>query len=172
MNGAIQGFVSNFTTAFSPQITKSYAAGNYDYCYSIVNKGAKYTWYLMFIFLVPVCIETDTLLHLWLVEVPPMVVLFVQLSMFESLALQSSNTLLKLIQATGNIKRYAIDVTIFTSLVFPLTWVCYKLGFPVWFSYPIFIIIYFSTIVLRFKALSALTTYQWRVFITEVLIHA
>ena len=50
VNGAIQGFVSNFTTAFSPQITKSYAAGNYDYCYSIVNKGAKYTWYLMFIF--------------------------------------------------------------------------------------------------------------------------
>lgn len=170
VNGAIQGFVSNFTTAFSPQITKSYAAGNYDYCYSIVNKGAKYTWYLMFIFLVPVCIETDTLLHLWLVEVPPMVVLFVQLSMFESLALQSSNTLLKLIQATGNIKRYAIDVTIFTSLVFPLTWVCYKFGFPVWISYPIFIIIYFSTIVLRFKALSVLTTYQWRAFITEVLI--
>lgn len=170
VNGAIQGFVSNFTTAFSPQITKSYAAGNYDYCYSIVNKGAKYTWYLMFIFLVPVCIETDTLLHLWLVEVPPMVVLFVQLSMFETLALQSSNTLLKLIQATGNMKRYAIDVTILTSLVFPLTWICYKLGSPVWVSYPIFIIIYFSTIVFRFKALSDLTTYQWRTFITEVLI--
>lgn len=170
VNGAVQGFVSNFTTAFSPQITKSYAAGNYDYCYSIVNKGAKYTWYLMFIFLVPVCIEAETLLHLWLVEVPPMVVLFVQFSMVESLALQSSNTLLKLIQTTGKIKRYAIDVTIFTSLVFPLTWICYKLGSPIWISYPIFIVIYFSLIVLRFKALSALTTYQWRTFMTEVLV--
>lgn len=170
VNGAIQGFVSNFTTAFSPQITKSYAASNYEYCYSIVNKGAKYTWYLMFVFLVPVCIETDTLLHLWLVEVPPMVVLFVRLSMFESLALQASNTLLKLIQTTGYVKRYAINVTIFTSLVFPLTWICYKLGSPIWVSYPIFIIIYFSLIVFRFKALSFLTTYQWRTFITEVLI--
>ena len=169
VNGAVQNFVSNFTTAFSPQITKSYASGNYDYCYSIVNKGAKYTCYLMLVFLVPICIETESILRLWLVELPPMLVLFVRLSLLESFVLQSSNTLLKLIQTTGNIKHYALNVAFFTSLVFPLTWICYRLEAPVWISYPIFIFFYLSVIIFRFKALSVLTTYQWKSFISEVI---
>ncbi|MGL6178936.1 MAG: hypothetical protein ACRC13_06920, partial [Tannerellaceae bacterium] len=55
VNGAVQGFVGNFTTAFSPQITKSYAADNKEYAIYLVNRGTKFTWLMMYVFIVPVC---------------------------------------------------------------------------------------------------------------------
>jgi len=38
LNGAVQGFVTNFMTAVNPQITKSYAAGEKEYMFSLVRR--------------------------------------------------------------------------------------------------------------------------------------
>ncbi len=169
VNGAVQGFVSNFTTAFVPQITKSYAAGDYNYCFTLVNRGIRYTWYLMYVFIVPVCIEADTLLHLWLVDVPPMSVLFLRFTMFESLALSAGQSLLTLIQAEGRLKIYTVSAAIYAGLIFPLVWIAYSLGAPVWITYPIFIFIFFTINIIRLWILHKYTTYNWRSYITEVL---
>lgn len=170
VNGCVQGFVNNFTTAFTPQITKSYAAGDYSYCYRLVNQSSKITWFLMYVFIVPVCIESKTLLSLWLVKVPPMADVFLCFTMFESLAVSSSQNLFRLIQANGNVKRYTVEVSLYGFMVFPLTWIAYRLGAPVWSSYPIFIFIYFTLVVFRFKALERLTTYNWNSFVNEVFV--
>lgn len=162
VNSAIQGFVSNFTTAFTPQITKSYAAGDIDYSVKLANKGTKYTWLMMYLFLVPVCMEADTLLELWLGQVPEMAPTFLRLSMFESLAVSSGATLLKLIQANGNIKRYQIHVTISGCCVFPLSWIAYMQGAPVWTSYVIFILVYFAINFVRYENLSRLMNFSIR----------
>lgn len=168
VNSAVQSFVGNFTTAFIPQITKSYAAGDYDYCFRLVNRGIRYTWFLMYVFIVPVCIEAKTLLHLWLVEVPPLSELFLRFTMFESLALSSGQILLTLIQADGKVKIYTICATIYAGLVFPLVWLSYKLGAPVWIMYPIFIFIFFTINIIRLWILSKNTTYAWKSYLIEV----
>ena len=170
VNSCVQGFVNNFTTAFTPQITKSYAAGDYDYCYTLVNRASKMTWFLMYIFIVPVCIEAKTLLSLWLVDVPPMADVFLCFTMFESLSIASSQNLFRIIQANGNVKRYTVEVSLYGFMVFPLTWIAYRLGAPVWSSYPIFIFIYFTLVIFRFKALQRLTTYDWHSFIRDVMV--
>lgn len=169
VNGAVQGFVGNFTTAFVPQITKSYAAGDFEYCYGLVNRGIRYTWFLMYIFIVPVCIEAHTLLHLWLVEVPPLSALFLRFTMFESLSLSSGQSLLTLIQANGKIKTYTVCAAIYAGLVFPLVWISYKFGAPVWIMYPIFIFIFFTINIIRLWILSKNTTYNWKSYVTDVL---
>ena len=169
VNGAIQSFVSNFTTAFYPQVTKSYAAGDIEYAISLANRGTKFTWLMTYIFLVPVFMESETLLKLWLGEVPEYASLFLKFALFESLAVTSGQTLFTLIQATGKIKRYQISVSLFGCLVFPFSWIALKFGAPVWSPYLCFIIIYFSLNIIRFITLKCLMNYSVRIFLKDSL---
>lgn len=169
VNNTIQSFVNSFTTAFTPQITKSYAADDKSYCYLLVNRGTRIASMLQIIFIVPVFLEANNLLKLWLVDVPPMSVLFLRFVLVESFVLTLSGSLLKLLQANGKIKRLVLETSLFSALVFPLTWAAYKIGLPVWISYPIMIIIYSIILCFYIYESSRLTTYNWRTFITMVL---
>ena len=156
VNSAVQGFVGNFTVAFSPQITKSYAVGDIVYAVHLVNRGTKFTWLMMYIFIVPVCMEADTLLHLWLGEVPVMASLFLRFAMFESLAVISGQNMFRLIQADGRVKNYTIHAAITAGMIFPLSWLVFYLGAPVWSAYLIFILDFFILNLVRFYALKRL----------------
>jgi len=169
VNGCIQSFVTNFSMAFTPQITKSFASGDVGYCYKLVNRGAKISCMLQIIFMIPVFIEANTLLKLWLTEVPPMSATFLRFALLESFALSLSGSLLKLLQANGDIKRVTLETSLFSFLVFPLTWLAFKLGMPVWMSYPIMIFIYLIILCIYLYECSRLTSYDWKPYILDVL---
>lgn len=160
VNGCIQGFVANFMVAINPQITKSYAAGELSYCNMLVGRSTKFSWLLMLFFIVPVCLEAKMLLSIWLVDVPPMAVVFLQFVMFDTLALRYCNPLFTLIQATGEVKRYTITAFLYGFVIFPLTWIAYKLGAPVWMTYPISIFIRFTMVFVRIKSLKRLINFN------------
>ena len=46
---AVDGFAQNFMMAVKPQITQSYASGDYDYMMKLVYRGARMTFYLLFV---------------------------------------------------------------------------------------------------------------------------
>lgn len=160
VNGAVQGFVSNFTVAFAPQITKSYAAGNVDYAVSLADRSTRFTWLMMIVFLVPVCVEADTLLTLWLGEVPTMAAVFLRFAMFESLTVTVGTNLFKLIQADGHLKNYIIWAAITEGLTFPLAWFAFKLGAPVWFAYAVFIAVYLLLYLVRLYHITLLMKFS------------
>lgn len=160
VNSAVQGFVGNFTMAFSPQITKSYAAGDTAYAVHLANKGTKFTWLMMYIFIVPVCMEAETLLQLWLGEVPELAPLFLRFAMFESLAVSSGQNLFKLIQADGHIKSYTVHAALTAGLIFPLVWLFFYMGAPVWAAYLIFIIDFLFLNLVRFYDLKRLMVFS------------
>lgn len=170
VNTAVQSFVNNFTVAFSPQITKSYAAGDKAYAVHLSNRGTKFAWLMMYVFIVPVCCEADTLLKLWLGEVPEWSALFLRFAMFESLAVVSGQNLFRLIQADGKVKNYTIHAAIVAGLIFPLTWVVYLLGAPVWMAYLIFIIDFFALNFVRFYAIKKLMPFSIRQFMKDAMI--
>lgn len=169
VNGCIQSFVNNFTMAFTPQITKSYASDDKDYCYMLVNRGTRISCMLQILFIVPVFLEADTILKLWLVEVPPLCSLFLRFALLESFVLSLSGSLMKMIRANGKIKRIVLETSLFSCLVFPLTWVAFKIGMPVWASYPVMIIVYLVILSIYLYESSRLTTYDWRSFIKTVV---
>ena len=76
---AIQSFVQNFMTALNPQITKSYANGNHEYMMSLIFRGARFSYYILLLLSLPVIINADYILRLWLVDVPDHTTAFVQL---------------------------------------------------------------------------------------------
>lgn len=170
VNGTVQNFVGNFTMAFSPQITKTYSAGDKEYSIHLCNQGTKFSWLLMYIFIVPVCCEAETLLKIWLGQVPEWSVMFLRFAMFESLAVSSGQNLFRLIQADGNVKRYSIQAAIMVGLIFPVSWLLYYLGAPVWVAYIVFIIDFMILNIVRFYNLKRLMPFSIHTFIIEVFI--
>lgn len=170
VNGAVQSFVGNFTMAFSPQITKSYAVGEKEYAIHLANRGTKFSWLMMYLFIVPVCCEAETLLRLWLGQVPDWTVLFLRFAMFESLAVSSGQNLFRLIQADGKVKNYTINAAITAGLIFPLVWVSYQYGAPVWTAYLIFILDFLALNLVRLYHLKRLMPFSVRQFLKEVFV--
>lgn len=67
---AVNMFLTNFQTAFKPQLVQSYAAGEMDAHYRLVSRSARMSYYLLLLIVVPVVFNLDGLLGLWLKEVP------------------------------------------------------------------------------------------------------
>ena len=170
VQNAVMQFVNNFTVAVNPQITKSYAAGDREYMNKLVCRGARFSYFLLFLFVVPIVCEADYILYLWLKIVPEHAPAFLRLALFGSLMMLLGNSMLTAISATGNIKRYQLWVTIVGCLVFPLTWVAFKLGFPPETTYVIFIAIYFLLVFVRLYIAKGLLNFPIRLYLTDVML--
>lgn len=142
VEGIVRQFVTSFTTALNPQITKSYAEGRRSYCYELVCKGAKYSWLLMLLFALPFAFESDRLLTLWLGDYPAYTDIFVPLAIVANMVDMFGNSLAMLAMATGEIRRYYLIVGGITFLVFPVSWLCFALGMPPQTAYVVYIIVY------------------------------
>lgn len=170
VQNAVMQFVGNFTVAINPQITKSYASGDREYMNKLVCRGARFSYFLLLIFAVPIVCEADYILHLWLKTVPEYAPGFLRLISFGTLMTLLGNTMLTAIQATGNIKRYQLWITIVGCLVFPLTWIAFKLGFPPETTYIIYIVIYFLLNFVRAYIAKELMDFPIKLYISDVIL--
>lgn len=169
VDGAIMRFVTSFTTALNPQITKDYAKGNTSALYKLVCNGAKYTFFLMLFFQLPAILEADTLLHIWLKNVPNHAVQFLQLTMVGTMLNMLGNTQLTACMATGNIKKYTIVITLVGLLVFPLSWIAFKIGLPPESCYVVFILVYIAILFTRIYIMKGLIGCPMMLFIKKVI---
>lgn len=128
VNGAVSGFAGNFMTALNPQITKSYASGELKYAHYLVERGSRFSFYILLFFAVPILLETDFILTIWLKQYPEHTLNFVRLVLILSLVDSLSNTLITLQNATGRIRNYQLVVGGILLLNFPLSYACLKLG--------------------------------------------
>lgn len=130
VKGAVNGFVSNFQMAMNPQIVKSYAADDIKYMHQIIFQGAKYSFFLLLTFSLPILLETEIILKLWLKIVPEYTVIFTRLVLINVLIDCISGPLMTAAQASGKIKRYQSVVGGFLLLILPISYLFLKLGFP------------------------------------------
>lgn len=128
LNGAVQGFVTNFMTAVNPQITKSYAAGDEAYLFPLLRRSSRMSFYLLYMIALPVLFNTEYLLGLWLKEVPDHTMLFVQLFLVFALSESLSTPLITVMLATGRIRNYQLAVGGLQLLNVPVSYMCLKLG--------------------------------------------
>ncbi len=128
LNGAVQGFVTNFMTAVNPQITKSYASGDNEYMFALVRRSSRLSFCLLYLIALPVIFNADYLLGLWLREVPAHAPLFVQLFLIFALSESMSNPMITAMLATGDIRRYQLVVGGLQLLNLPVSYVFLKLG--------------------------------------------
>jgi len=166
---AVMQFVNNFTVAINPQITKSYASGDLEYVYKLVCRGARFSYFLLLVFLVPIVCETDYILRIWLKLVPEYASVFLRLTLFGSLMTLLGNSMLTAIMATGNIKKYEFWITIVGCLVFPLTWLAFKQGLPP-ATYVIYIAIYFLLNFVRLYFAKTQLGFPVKLYLSDVIL--
>lgn len=135
VDSALNTFVQNFMLALSPQITKSYAAKDYEYVNKLIVLGTKFAFFLFWIISMPCFFCADYILHLWLKQVPDGTVIFLRCAIIYTMAQSLSQCLYHTMLATGNIKKYQLIVGFISLFAFPTTYVCYKIGLPAEYGY-------------------------------------
>lgn len=149
VEGAVIQFVNSFTTAINPQITKSYAAGERDSMYQLVCRGAKFSFFLMYIMALPLICEAATVLDIWLTVIPEKTVLFVQLSLVLGMFDCFGSTSVTACMATGKIRKYSLVIGTLGLLEFPLVWVAFSAGADIEMAYYLYVVVKTIVIIAR-----------------------
>lgn len=128
VNTALTSFSQNFFMALNPQITKSYASGERDYMMSLIFQGARLAFYLLLFLSLPVLLNVDYILGLWLKQVPAHASPFVLLCLLLALSESVSSPLITAMLATGHIKKYQLIVGGLQMLNLPFSYVLLRMG--------------------------------------------
>lgn len=126
--GAIVQLQENFMLASKPQIIKSYSDGEYGEMTRLVWQASKFSAYLMLLVSVPVVLEVDFLLGIWLKEVPQYTAIFAVLMLVGALIDYIDYPVQSAISASGNIKWFQIVVGSIQMLGLPISYFLLKFG--------------------------------------------
>lgn len=128
VNTAVGSFSANFMLAVNPQIIKSYAAGDLERTMFLVFQSARMALFLMLVICVPMIVETEQVLRLWLKDIPDYSIVFVKIVLLQTIFEAICMPLQTLNQASGKVKWYQIIAGGVLLVNFPLSWAMLKLG--------------------------------------------
>ncbi|MDR2555812.1 MAG: hypothetical protein LBC64_10350 [Fibromonadaceae bacterium] len=129
VSNAVAQFMGNFSAAVNPQITKSYAKNDFDYMHSLIFRATKFMFLCMFAILVPLILNMDFILHLWLKTVPPFAVFLCQGILVYNLVNTLGIAINSSILATAKIKKLYIMAFISSMLNFLIIYISFKNGY-------------------------------------------
>ncbi len=129
VNGAISGFNSNIATAFRPQLVDAFAKKDTDRTRKLMFSQSKLCYCLILVLIVPVILEMDNLLDLWLGDaVPENTNIYSSLVLVDLLICTLNTPVTQVAFATGNIKKYQIYNSIVNLLLIPACVILLKFG--------------------------------------------
>lgn len=130
VSAALCSFLTNMQTAFNPQIVKNYAKENQDEFHKLVFTNSKAAFFLITYIAVPLIINIDFVLSVWLKNIPDYSVHFVILIIIWALIDAWNGPFVAAISATGNIRKYQLIVSCMIFANLPLTILVLALRFP------------------------------------------
>ncbi len=83
ISGYVNQFVSNFQVAVTPQIMKYHASGQDGQMNHLIINNCKYSSYLLMLMGIPVFLEAEFIMRLWLGQVPEYTVPFVRITLVQ-----------------------------------------------------------------------------------------
>jgi O-antigen/teichoic acid export membrane protein len=170
VQAAVNSFVSNFQMAVNPQIIKSYAAEEREYMTSLVIRSSKFSFYLLLLLSLPIIIEIDQILKLWLKTVPDYSSIFTILVLVIILIDCVSGPLMTAIQATGKIKVYQTVVGSLLMLILPISYVLLKQGYSPEITLYVNILISIIALFFRLYLVWKLLGFPVRRFAKEIIL--
>lgn len=130
INMALTSFVNNFQMAVTPQVVKLYADGKQDAMKSLLYQNSRYGFALLWLLSLPVWLDIDKILYVWLKEVPAETTIMTRLVIIQSLFYTFNRPFDIAIEAVGRMK----EVNLFTGplqiLVLPVSYLMLKDGLP------------------------------------------
>lgn len=129
VNGIVNQFANNFQIAIRPQVVKYYANQQLDEMAHLVFNSAKYSALLLLFLSVPIFVEIDYILHIWLGEYPSYAPSFIRIILFHSVVASMTSSVVMVVHASGRLKMVGITAGCVNLLLLPITYCLFKLGF-------------------------------------------
>ena len=150
INGALLHFSETFQKAINPQLMKSEGMNDRKRLYKILFISSKFSVLALCFFAIPLIIEMQEVLHLWLGEdIPPFTLRLSQFILLFSIVNQYSSGLKSAVQATGNIRNYQIIMGVLILMNLPVCYVLLKLGYPVYYVTAGYVVLEIISLVVR-----------------------
>lgn len=121
IGSVVNSFASNFSMSVNPQITKRYAAGEYDSMMSLVHHGCRIAPLLLMIIAIPVIVAAPQILHLWLGDVAPFTIPFLRWTLVMALIDSYVSPITSSLQATGRIRNFQICICFILLMTLPVS---------------------------------------------------
>ena len=150
VEGAVSKFTDDFMRSVDPQITKAYAVNNVYRLKNLVDKGSRFSFYLLAIIGTPIILESDYILSIWLKEPPLYSRYFVSLCIVMLLSRPFSTIADKVILATGKIKKVRIILSVLQVCDIPLSYVILVVTGKPYLFYLAFIFIAWVSLYVRY----------------------
>lgn len=170
IRNAVQQFVSNLQLAFNPQIIKSYASDEIYHMQILIKRGAKFSFFLLYFVSLPVLLETDAILQIWLKTVPTYSIVFTRLVIINLLIDSISGPLLTAVNATGRVRNYQLIIGSQLIMIFPISYFLLAQGSSPTSVFEVSIIISFIALWGRVWIVKKLIKLSYKDFFTDVIL--
>ena len=171
VTNAIANFSANISVAFSPQIINAVAAEDNRRAEQLFFTESKICFAMLLTLAVPLCLEMDYVLRLWLGDsVPPNTGIFSILMIADAVICTLNTPCTQLTMATGQIKNYEIASTVINLCLLPCCYLFLRMGFSATSSFVITIVF---SIILQSACLlltHRLFPFNIRVYMSDVLL--
>lgn len=135
VQGVVLYFGRNLFDAARPRIIKYYSTGEYEKMGSLINKSSQLTTMVLLLLSIPLIVEIDYVLKLWLSVVPDYASIFCRYVLMFNIMTTAFLPVTIGIHATGRIKWISIMSGMLYILVIPFAYVGYKVGWPAEIAY-------------------------------------
>lgn len=171
VSSAVTSLSSNFQIAFNPQITKSYAEKDYNFLKYLVYTTSKISYCLLFVAALPIALNIDFVLDIWLDKVPDLSNIFCILFMANSIINALSAPLNFSVLASGRIKWFQIVTSVVYLSDLVILYFLFRLGFPpataMWVKVSIMVVVLFVRLYFAHREVHSI---DMRSFFSQVLV--
>ena len=142
---------------------KKYASEDYQGSKQLLLASTKYSYYMMLILSLPICLSADHLLHLWLGNVPEYTTIFLQLIIIQSLFQVFDTSFYTALYAKGRLRENALISPTLGFISFPVIYILFKLGYsPVALSWASLVSYAIIGIIVKPLLIIKIANYTWK----------
>src|SRR5690606_10886916 len=129
VNSVVSNFSQSFQVAVNPSIIKNYSQGKMNEMKLLIFRSSKFSIYLLLIIIIPILINTEYIIRLWLKTVPDFSINFIRLILLNLLLENLVSSLVTGINATGRIKKFQAIIGTLLALNLPISYIFLKFNF-------------------------------------------
>lgn len=171
VQSALSGFTENVAVAFKPQLVESHARGANERTISLMYSMSKLGYLMVFILSIPISIEINYILTLWLGDTVPEYTSLFTILVLANMALGSLNMpISQTVQAVGQIKNYQTARSVVVVSVLPISWLALALGASAYSVFIVLVLINFLNQPLSMFLLHKIFDYSYSDYIKKVIL--
>lgn len=169
VNGVVTQFTDSFNLSVKPQLYKSYSAGEYRNLYKLINQSTIMSVFLTAVLAIPLIINSNFILSLWLKDVPAFTVQFTNIVLITGLIESTNTAAIVPALATGNIKKFEIVIASLAIANLPVSYFALKMGAPAYVTMVIASCLAFITTIWRAFLLKELIKLPYKKYLLVII---